>query len=185
MTPEQFAQEYEYSFDAAILGAYYAKQIAQLRADNRITSVPYDPNHRVVTSWDLGIHDQTCIWFCQIVGREVRWIDYEESFSRSLIDSAKVILTKPYLYGEHYMPHDIDTREMTSAKTRKETLEGVGLRPIRPGSRLGSAERVNDLRQLLPIGVRRGQVCQGPRGPDQLSGGLRSKKPHAARPSET
>ena len=34
MTAEQYAQEYECSFDAAIIGAYYAKQIAKLRADN-------------------------------------------------------------------------------------------------------------------------------------------------------
>jgi hypothetical protein len=38
MTPEQYAQEYLCSFEAAILGAYYGKEIAQLERDGRVTS---------------------------------------------------------------------------------------------------------------------------------------------------
>ena len=44
---------------------------------------------------------------------------------------------------------------MTYAKTRKKTLEGVGLRPIR----LGPAERINALRQLLPRSVFAEKKC--------------------------
>lgn len=153
LSEDQYAQEYLCSFDAAIKGAYYAKLLAQARADNRICSVPYDPNYPVYTGWDLGINDATAIWFVQIVAREVRWIDYDESQGRSLIDSAKFVLSKPYVYAEHYLPHDVDTKEMTHAKTRKETLESVGLRPIRPGSKLGPAERINALRQMIPRSV--------------------------------
>lgn len=160
MTPEQYAQEYECDFNAAITGAYYAKLIGELQSSSRIRSVPYDPNYKVFTSWDLGIHDLTCIWFVQIVGNEIRWIDYEESFSRSLIDSAKVVLSRNYLYEEHYGPHDIEVREMTSAKSRKETMEGVGLKPIRAGSsKVGPAERIHAMRQLLPRSVFDSEKC--------------------------
>ena len=115
--------------------------------------MPYDPNYRVYTSWDLGLDDLTVVWFVQLIGREVRWIDYYESRNRSLIDSAREILSKRYVYAEHYGPHDIDTREQTSAKTRKQTLESVGLRPIRAGSQIGPAERIHALRNLLKISV--------------------------------
>ena len=40
MTPEQYSQEYLCSFDAAILGTYYGKEMEQAQANGRITSVP-------------------------------------------------------------------------------------------------------------------------------------------------
>jgi hypothetical protein len=56
MTPEQYDQEFECSFDAAILGAYYGKDIAELERKGRIKDIePVDgPVH---TAWDLGIGD--------------------------------------------------------------------------------------------------------------------------------
>jgi len=70
-----FAQEWECSFDVAIAGAYYARIIKQLEQDKQITSVPYDPATPVHTAWDLGIADNTVIYFWQIVGREIHIID--------------------------------------------------------------------------------------------------------------
>ena len=148
-----FNQEYHVSFDAAILGSYYGKILAELDQQRRITSVPYDPTYPVYTSWDLGLDYPTMVWFVQLIGREVRWIDYYESRNRGLIDSARMILDKRYLYAEHYGPHDIDVREQTTAKTRKDTIEGVGLRPIRAGSQTGAAERIHALRNMLTMSV--------------------------------
>ncbi len=145
-----FEQEYLCSFESAVIGSYYGRILSRLEQDKRITSVPYDPNYPVVTGWDLGIDDATAIWFAQIVGREVRIIDYAEYRSRGLTDIAKDILAKPYVYQEHYLPHDVDTREMTSAKTRKETLQSVNLSPIRAGSRLPVQDGINAVRNLLP-----------------------------------
>ena len=155
-----FNQEYHVSFDAAILGSYYGKILAELDQQRRITSVPYDPTYPVYTSWDLGLDDLTVVWFVQLIGREVRWIDYYESRNRGLIDSARMILDKRYLYGEHYGPHDIDVREQTTAMTRKQTLENLGLRPLRPGSQIGPAERVNALRNMLRISVFDAEKCK-------------------------
>jgi len=36
MTPEQYEQEFECSFDAAILGAYFGKEIAEAEREGRI-----------------------------------------------------------------------------------------------------------------------------------------------------
>jgi len=57
MTPEQYAQQYLCSFDAAILGAYYGKEIAQLEREGRVTKVERVPDVPVYTAWDLGISD--------------------------------------------------------------------------------------------------------------------------------
>ncbi len=144
-----FNQEYMCSFDAAVLGAYYGKVLARLDQDGRLTSVPHDPQYPVVTGWDLGIDDATAIWFAQIVGREIRVIDHMEVRGRALTEIAREVLKKPYTYREHYLPHDVETRELTSAKTRMETLESLGLRPIRPGSKLPVQDGINAARNLL------------------------------------
>jgi phage terminase large subunit len=79
LTEEQYAQEFECSFEAAVIGAYYGKLMGQADADKRITGVPHEPTAMVYTAWDLGIRDATAIWFAQVVGREIRLIDYYEA----------------------------------------------------------------------------------------------------------
>lgn len=144
-----YEQEYFCSFEAAVIGSYYGRKIAELEKAGRITSVPYDPTLPVYTAWDLGIDDSTAIWFVQIVGYEIRVIDYLEVRGRALTDIARDVIAKRYTYIEHYLPHDVDTKEMTSAKTRKETLVSVGLQPIRAGSKLPVQDGINAARNML------------------------------------
>jgi hypothetical protein len=127
MTPEQYQQEYECSFEAAIRGAYYADLMRQADEDGRIAGVPYDPCQRVWTSWDLGMRDKTAIWFAQIVGREVHLIDYYEASGADLAHYVKVLDGKRYSYAGHILPHDAQARELGTGKTRQEVLESLGL----------------------------------------------------------
>jgi phage terminase large subunit len=150
MTAEQYAQEFECSFDAAIQGAYYAKELDALGVQKRIRSVPWEPSIPVMTGWDLGINDATVVWFAQIVGNEVRIIDHYRISGQSLTDTARHVLTKPYVYGKHYLPHDAEVRELMSATTRRETLESLGLRPIQVGAALPVDEGINAAKMLLP-----------------------------------
>ena len=66
MSDDEYAQEYECSFEAAVRGAYFARELNQAEADGRIASVPHDPRLPVHTAWDLGIADSTVIWFIQV-----------------------------------------------------------------------------------------------------------------------
>ena len=151
MTPEQYEQEYECSFDAAILGAYYGREMQRLEAEGRIRSVPYDPSLPVYTGWDLGLDDATAIWFVQVAGAEVRVIDYLETNNEALSSIARSLLNeRPYMYGEHYLPHDAEIRELMTAKSRKETLESLGVRPVRVAPRQNVEEGINAVRNLLP-----------------------------------
>ena len=63
MTPEEYDQEFECSWQAAIRGAYYGRLMAKAEAEGRITRVPHDPALQVETWWDLGVGDATAIWF--------------------------------------------------------------------------------------------------------------------------
>lgn len=129
MTPEQYAQEYECSFEAAILGAYYGKEIAEAERAGRICELPYERSLPVHTAWDLGIGDSTAIWFFQVVGGEVRVIDHYEAHSQGLPHYAGVLASKPYRYGDDYVPHDARVRELGTGRTRVETLQQLGRKP--------------------------------------------------------
>lgn len=145
-----FEQEYGCSFDAAVIGAYYAGELGAAQKDNRVTGVPYEPAARVWTYWDLGLDDATAIWFAQLVGREIRLIEYQEWTGTALTAVARDILQKPYAYEKHILPHDAEVREMTTAQTRRAVLEGILGNRIEIAPRLEVADGINAVRANFP-----------------------------------
>ena len=127
MLANQYLQEFECDFDAAITGAYYAEGLADAEFDGRVTGVPYDKTVRVNTWWDLGISDNMVIWFVQHVGKEIHVIDYYEASGYGLDHYAGVLTDKGYLYGKHIGPHDIMHRELGTGKSRIETAAKLGI----------------------------------------------------------
>jgi hypothetical protein len=127
MTADEYNQEFMCSFDAAIQGAYYAKELEQARKDNRITNVPHEKLLQVHTWWDLGVGDSTSIGFFQIYGNQWRMIDYYEASGEGLQHYINILREKGYQYGEHFAPHDIRVRELGSGKSRLEIAAELGL----------------------------------------------------------
>lgn len=122
MTQDEVDQEWYCSFEAAIKGAYYAKEIARMRQEGRYKIVPYDPELPVYDVWDLGTGKKLAIGFYQKVLNETRMIDYwEGAFQDGMVDGIKECKNKPYVYGKHFAPHDIRHKEITSGKTRFDT----------------------------------------------------------------
>lgn len=149
LTEDQYEQEYLCSFEAAIRGAYYGRELKRAEADGRICGVPYDPKAEVMTAWDLGISDTTSIWFAQIIGREVHIIDYYENSGVGLDHYVSVIKSRDYNYGTHWLPHDAEVRELGTGNTRVETLASMGLRArIAPKTKI--EDGINAARLLLP-----------------------------------
>lgn len=129
MSPEQYEQEFECSFEAALLGAYYGPLLQDAADNNRITGVPYDPVIPVHTAWDLGIDDATCIWFFQLVpGGEIHLIDYHEENGKGIDYYVQVIKEKKYNYGTHLAPHDIQSRSLATGRSLLEISESLGLK---------------------------------------------------------
>lgn len=148
MTREQFAQEYECSFEASVVGAYYADELEA--AKERITAVPHDAATSVRTYWDLGLDDATAVWFVQVVNREIRVIEYQEWTGQALTQVAKDVLAKPYAYEKHVLPHDAEVREMTTAVTRRTVIEGILGNKVEIAPRLEVADGINATRVLFP-----------------------------------
>lgn len=150
MTPEQYEQEFECSFTASIIGAYYGKLLERADEDNRITTVPYDPAYPVHTAWDLGINDSTAIWFAQIYrSGTVHIIDYYENSGVGLDHYAEVLRQKDYHWGDHLAPHDIEVRELGSGKSRIETALNLGIR-FRVIPKMKIIDGINAARMILP-----------------------------------
>lgn len=126
----EFPSTAEEAFEAAIEGAYFARQMAFLRENKRLQSVAWEPSHPVNTLWDLGKNDLNAIWFHQHVNGQHRLIDYYENSGEWLAHYAKVLKNKPYTYGRHFLPHDVEVQTIGEPKTRKETLIELGVRPV-------------------------------------------------------
>lgn len=149
MMPEnEYDQELECSFEAAITGAYFAKEMTDAKASGRITSVPYDKALMVHTAWDLGISDSMVIWFFQQIGREVRIIDVYAANGHGLDHYARVLRDKKYNYGDHHGPHDVMVRELGTGKSRKETALELGIE-FTPVPKLSVKDGIDAARLLI------------------------------------
>ena len=150
MSEEEYEQEYECSFTAALIGSYYGKYMADLEKQGRITDkCRFDPALTVSTYWDLGISDSTSVWFIQQTGNEIHVIDYLEERGKGLEFYIREIKNKPYTYSEHYIPHDGAARELGTGVTRQETLYDLGLK-TRIVPRQAVADGIHAVRMVLP-----------------------------------
>jgi len=135
--------------DFDIEGAYYSAQMREAELDGRIGEVPYETSIPVDTWWDLGIGDSMVIWFSQVVGNEIRLIDYYENSGESLQFYGKILQERGYVYDTHYMPHDAKVRELSTGKSRKQIAESLGIRPIKVVPQLPVDDGINAVRMIL------------------------------------
>jgi len=120
--PEAHEHVWEGKCRTVVEGAIYAKEVMAMIEERRFRPVPYDPKLPVHTIWDLGWNDQTSIVFVQKIISEVRVIDYEEESFLRFDEWAKRLSAKPYLYGDHYLPHD--------GKNKTQAANGVSAQAL-------------------------------------------------------
>lgn len=123
MSEEEYNQELECSFYAALVGAYFGKEMAAAEREKRLTEIPYDPAIPVECWWDLGMNDVTSIWFTQQHRAQWRVIDYDEAPDLGLAEWAKRIELKKYFIRKHNFPHDLKVREIGGGKSREEVAQ--------------------------------------------------------------
>ena len=150
ITEDEFQQEWYNSFEAAIKGSYYSKELAIARVRGRIKIIPQDKQLLVHTAWDLGVGENIAVGFFQRISNELRLIDYWEGTNDEGITTAiSIVKNKGYTYGKHFAPHDIEARELTTGKSRKETATSLGLEfSVVP--KLSVDEGINAVRLIFP-----------------------------------
>lgn len=131
MDPDEYDQEFECSFTAAVKGAYYGRLLAQADDDKRISDVPFDPALSVSTGWDIGIGDDTVVWFFQQQGGWINVIDFYANRGEGMAHYKNVLdqraKERGYVYRTHYGPHDLEAKEWGTGKTRQEQASALGL----------------------------------------------------------
>jgi phage terminase large subunit len=150
MSDDMIDQEYYCSFQGSLAGAYYLREINDADRQGRIKTIPWNPTMPVYTWWDLGYDDSTTIWFMQANGSQYAFIDYEEQSQKGLPFYAKLLQEKPYTYGEHVFPHDIDVHDYGSGRTRRQMAEDLGIHPITIAPKWRVHEGINAARSILP-----------------------------------
>lgn len=149
MDRSDYEAEYECSFWAQVKGSYYKEIIERLRADKKITQFSHDPALPVYVSMDLGMSDSTSLWFAQVSAGEPRFLKYYENNGKGLDHYVKVIKDTGWLVEELIVPHDANVKDLTSGKTRVQTLRELGIPRVRLLSRTSVQEGIEATRMLL------------------------------------
>jgi hypothetical protein len=148
----QFEQEYECSFNAAILGAFYAREMAAVRKEGRIDEIEATEGRPVHRAWDIGVRDDTSIWWFQVVGSQVFILDCYTASGVGVDHYADVVHKRTaehgWKSGVDFVPHDAKVKEWGSGRTRVETMRGYGLNP-QLCSNATKMDGVNAARQTL------------------------------------
>lgn len=140
------------AFEQTIEGAYYEDQFRKIETRKQIIHLPYEPALPLFTAWDLGLDDYTAIWFIQPEGERFRIIDYYENNGEDLDFYVNILREKEYHYHGHYLPHDVEVRDLVTNKTRKSKLEALGLKNILVAKSYPGAldDGINEVRSILP-----------------------------------
>lgn len=127
--PDTYGHVWEGQHLPAVEGAIWFSEVQALEKEGRIRPVPHDPLLPVHTVWDLGHADATAIIMVQVLGSEIRVIDYVEDNNRALSDYARELADKPYRWGDDFIPHDGWHTTMQTGKSVAMMLQDLGRRP--------------------------------------------------------
>lgn len=149
-------REYYCSFSASVMGAYYGSQMKDMKQQNRLTIVPYQNTSLVHTGWDLGRNDTTCIWFIQQIGKAFHIIDCYECSGEDIGHYISILKKKEnegYIYGNHYLPHDAQSKQIASVNgSVEDIIRNAGYKNIIVVPRIDNVlSGIQKVRAMLPL----------------------------------
>lgn len=157
LSDNQFAQEFECSFDAAIQGAYYAELLHVAQAQGRISHLAADPLMPITAYWDIGgtgaRADATSIWIAQTVKREIRVLDYYEAQGQPLASHINWLRSSGYDGCKCVLPHDGATHDKVYNVSFESALTEAGFRvDVVPNQGAGAArKRIEETRRRFEM----------------------------------
>ncbi len=153
MDPDLAQQEYYCSFDAPMQGSYYGRLLADAFLGDRVGFFPYDPKYPVISGWDLGVDDQTAIWYAQCRGEEIRLIEYYEASGEDFFHYFRHTMKFPWRHQTVYLPHDAAKTEWGTGRSAWEiaakAFGEVNVSVVRT-PRLAIDEQIGTVRRLFP-----------------------------------
>ena len=132
MGEDEYAQEFENDFGAAIKGSIYGKTIRMLEQDGRIGVVPHVPGVPTHTCWDIGFSDFCIVWFFQVIARVPCFFDVYATTGTSVHEVAEGLSAKKkehgFTPGQHYLPRDAWADTFQTGRSTVEQLLKHGIR---------------------------------------------------------
>ena len=152
LAEDQYLQEYECSFEAAIVGAIWGIEMRKVTEDGRITKVENQIEVKTHTAWDLGHTDDTAIWWYQVIAGEIHIVDYFALSGGTIEEFVAKIKEKPYNYGKHYLPHDAKARTLASGgkSVIEQMAVGLGINNLAIVPSLTVQDGIQAVRMALP-----------------------------------
>lgn len=130
--PEQYEHIWEGGYATVNVGAYYARDIAEARKQNRIGKVQPDPLMKIHLFCDIGgtgaNADAFAIWAAQIIGREIRVLNYYEAVGQPLAAHLLWMRENGYEPGKAqiWLPHDGASNDKVYSVSYESAMRQAG-----------------------------------------------------------
>jgi phage terminase large subunit len=158
LTPEQYAAELECDPTAAVLGAYYGKEIAAAEIDGRIKpnlALLPGPMH---TAWDFGNGANMAIWAFQVGESGPLIHDFIQMSGCYFEDYLREVTARGY-DGFDYVPHDARVPSFETGRTRIETMLAHKRNPVLVADHHVD-DGINAAKLMLPRAMFNAEKCE-------------------------
>lgn len=132
---------------------YYHQWLLDAEKEDRIKDFYIETTLPVYTAHDIGINDSWSIVFWQQFGNEIRIINYYENNNQGVQHYINYLFDfrseNNINYAQHFGPHDVQVRELSTGVSRQQTFSKMGLHmALTPNESI--QEGINAVRQVLP-----------------------------------
>lgn len=154
--PDQYDHIWEGGYASVMAGAYYARQISEMKARGGYGKVSADPLMTLRAVWDIGgtgaKSDACAIWIVQFIGREIRVLDYYEAQGQPLAAHVNWLRDKGYGKALCILPHDGVQGDKVYSVSYESALRQAGFEVrVIPNQGTGAASlRIEAARRLFP-----------------------------------
>lgn len=130
--PDSYDHVWEGGYVTAVIGAYFAKQLAAAREERRIGRVTHDPLLPFKLFMDIGgtgaKSDAFAIWASQFVGKEIRVLNYYEAVGQTIDTHINWMRSSGYMphNTQVWLPHDGKTQDRVYDVSYESAFSAAG-----------------------------------------------------------
>lgn len=154
--PDRYEHIWEGEYAKALEGAYFARQLAEAKAQNRIGAVAADPLLPIRAFFDLGGSgaraDAMAIWVVQFAGQSIKVLDYIEGQGQVLAYYVNELRSRGYEKAVCFLPHDgVNENNITGKRYEDHLAEaGFDVETVPNQGKGAAMMRVESVRRIFP-----------------------------------
>ena len=154
--PDDYDHIWEGDYVGLVEGSYYKRQLIAAKRRNQFTTLSPDPLMTIYAVWDIGgtgrSADAAAIWIMQLVGPQIRMLDYYEAQGQPLAAHVNWLQDNGYSKAHCVLPHDGVKHDFVYDVTYESALKKAGFEvTVIPNQGRGAAlKRVEVARRMFP-----------------------------------